>query len=172
MPASASTKLDPRSEFSLSVSRALRILSSFSREHPEWGLSELSRMMDLSKGSVSRFLQALEMHGYVDRDPQTRLYRPGPEVARVGSLYHSAGRLRQFAMPIMRDLVQRVGEPHRFVGGHPPEDDGHQEGRRLVIGDPASGDAGHEEVDLLAIERASIALLRDDVDNPHEARSV
>lgn len=109
MPASANDHFDAKSEFSLSVSRALRILSSFSREHPEWGLSELSRAMELSKGSVSRFLQALEMHGYVDRDPQTRLYRPGPEVARVGSLYHSAGRLRQFAMPIMRDLVQRVG---------------------------------------------------------------
>jgi DNA-binding IclR family transcriptional regulator len=109
MPSSASSNFDAKTEFSLSVSRALRILSSFSGEHPEWGLSELSRAMELSKGSVSRFLQALEMHGYIDRDPQTRLYRPGPEVARVGSLYHSAGRLRQLAMPIMRQLVQRVG---------------------------------------------------------------
>jgi IclR family acetate operon transcriptional repressor len=78
-------------------------------ERREQGLSEISRAMALSKGSVARFLQALELHGYVDRDPQTRLYRPGPEAARVGSLYHSAGRLRQIAMPIMKDLVQRVG---------------------------------------------------------------
>jgi IclR family acetate operon transcriptional repressor len=96
-------------EFSLSVSRALNILSSFTTERREQGLSEISREMALSKGSVSRFLQALEMHGYVDRDPRTRRYRPGPEIARVGSLYNSAGRLRQLAMPIMRELVQRVG---------------------------------------------------------------
>ncbi|MDI3470553.1 MAG: Transcriptional regulator, IclR family [Pseudolabrys sp.] len=96
-------------EFSLSVSRALRILSSFSSDNPEWGLADLSRAMSLSKGSVGRFLQALEMHGYVDRDPETKLYRPGPETARVGSLYRSAGRLRQLAIPIMRELVQRVG---------------------------------------------------------------
>jgi DNA-binding IclR family transcriptional regulator len=96
-------------EFSLSVSRALDILSSFTVDRSELGLAEISRTMALSKGSVSRFLQALEMHGYIDRDPRSRLYRPGPEAARVGSLYHSAGRMREFAMPIMRALVQRVG---------------------------------------------------------------
>lgn len=101
--------VDHGPEFSLSVSRALRILSSFSRENPEWGLAELSRAMSLSKGSVGRFLQALEMHGYVDRDPLTKLYRPGPEIARVGSLYRAADRLRELAIPIMRELVQRVG---------------------------------------------------------------
>jgi len=109
MPPATRAKAPTGAEFSLSVSRALNILSSFTAERREQGLSEISRAMTLSKGSVSRFLQALEMHGYIDRDPQSRLYRPGPEVARVGSLYHSAGRLRQFATPIMRDLVRSVG---------------------------------------------------------------
>lgn len=109
MPPTARAKAPTGAEFSLSVSRALDILSSFTAEKREQGLSEISRAMTLSKGSVSRFLQALEMHGYIDRDPQSRLYRPGPEVARVGSLYHSAGRLRQFATPIMRELVRSVG---------------------------------------------------------------
>jgi DNA-binding IclR family transcriptional regulator len=109
MPATARAKAPTGAEFSLSVSRALNILSSFTAERREQGLAEISRTMTLSKGSVSRFLQALEMHGYIDRDPESRLYRPGPEVARVGSLYHSAGRLRQFATPIMRELVHSVG---------------------------------------------------------------
>ena len=109
MPPTARAKAPTGAEFSLSVSRALNILSSFTSERREQGLAEISRAMTLSKGSVSRFLQALEMHGYIDRDPQSRLYRPGPEVARVGSLYHSAGRLRQFATPIMRALVRSVG---------------------------------------------------------------
>ena len=109
MPTTVRAKASTGAEFSLSVSRALNILSSFSAEKREQGLAEISRAMALSKGSVSRFLQALEMHGYVDRDPESRLYRPGPEAARVGSLYHSAGRLRQFALPIMRELVQSVG---------------------------------------------------------------
>lgn len=109
MPPTARAKTQTGTEFSLSASRALNILSSFTAEKHEQGLAEISRAMTLSKGSVSRFLQALEMHGYIDRDPESRLYRPGPEVARVGSLYHSAGRLRQFATPIMRELVHSVG---------------------------------------------------------------
>lgn len=96
-------------EFSLSVSRALEILSTFSLQHREQGLIEISRSVSLSKGSVGRFLQALEMHGYVDRDPESRLYRPGPEVARVGALYRASDSLREVAIPIMRDLVRNVG---------------------------------------------------------------
>lgn len=109
MSGTATAEASSRPEFSLSVSRALRILSSFSQEQPEQSLTEISRSMLLSKGSTARFLQALEMHGYVDRDPQTRLYRPGPEAARVGSLYHAAGRLKQVAMPILKSLVDRFG---------------------------------------------------------------
>jgi DNA-binding IclR family transcriptional regulator len=96
-------------EYSLSVSRALRILSSFSQEQPELGLSEISRMLSLSKTSVARFLQALEMHGFVDQNPQSRKYRPGPETARVGSLYSGAGLVKQIALPLMQDLVRRFG---------------------------------------------------------------
>lgn len=109
MPKNTSAQQSSGPEFSLSVSRALRILSSFTHECPAQGLSEISRSMELSKGSVSRFLQALEMHGYVDRDPRSRLYRPGPEAARVGNLYHGSGWLKQVALPTMQSLVQRFG---------------------------------------------------------------
>src|SRR4029453_8290100 len=50
--------------------------------------------------------------------------------------------------------------------------DGHQEGRRLIVGQFASRDARHEEADFVATERASIALLEDDVDRPHAAGSI
>jgi DNA-binding IclR family transcriptional regulator len=109
VPRNAHTQRSSTPEFSLSVSRALHILSSFTPERPEQGLTEISRSQALSKGSVSRFLQALEMHGYIDRDPQTRLYRPGPEAARVGNLYAGIDRLSRLALPIMKSLVQRFG---------------------------------------------------------------
>ncbi len=96
-------------EFSLSVSRALRILSRFSAEQPELALSEISRSLSLSKASVSRFLSALEMHGYVDRDPQTKRYRAGAEAARVGSLFMDGGRLTQLALPVLETLAGRLG---------------------------------------------------------------
>ena len=106
MPAAAAANFNAKSDFSLSVSRALRNISSFSPNHPERGSSELTRLTESSKASVLRFLEALETHGYVDRHAQTRLYPPGPETARVDSLYRSPERLCQFAMPAMHELVQ------------------------------------------------------------------
>jgi DNA-binding IclR family transcriptional regulator len=97
------------SEFSLSASRALRILSGFSNEQPELGLSEISRSLSLSKAAVSRFLNALLMHGYVERNPRTGKYRAGAEAARVGSLFLAGGQMRQTARPLMQGLVERLG---------------------------------------------------------------
>ena len=59
------TGIGERSEFSLSVSRALQILSLFTSERPALGVSEISRALSLSKTSTLRFIQALEMHGYL-----------------------------------------------------------------------------------------------------------
>ena len=89
-----------RSEFSLSVSRALQILSLFNSERPSLGVSEIRRALLLSKTSTLRFLQALEMHGYLERDAELRKYYPGIEAARVGSLYVGGSRLRRIALPI------------------------------------------------------------------------
>ena len=49
------------------------------------------------------------MHGFVDQDPQSRKYRPGPESARVGSLYLAGGLVKQIALPVMKELVGRLG---------------------------------------------------------------
>jgi DNA-binding IclR family transcriptional regulator len=98
-----------RSEFSLSVSRALRILSLFSSARPALGVSEISRALSLSKTSTLRFIQALEMHGFLERDAEMRKYHPGIEAARVGSLYVGGSRLRRTALPILERLSARHG---------------------------------------------------------------
>jgi DNA-binding IclR family transcriptional regulator len=98
-----------RSEFSLSVSRALQILSLFSSERPALGVTEISKALSLSKTSTLRFLQALEMHGYLERDAELRKYHPGFEAARVGSLYTGGSRVRRIALPILESLVAQHG---------------------------------------------------------------
>jgi DNA-binding IclR family transcriptional regulator len=106
-----SSESGERSEFSLSVSRALQILSLFNSERPSLGVSEISRALSLSKTSTLRFLQALEMHGYLERDAELRKYHPGIEAARVGSLYVGGSRLRRIALPIL----ERLAADHGFT---------------------------------------------------------
>jgi DNA-binding IclR family transcriptional regulator len=101
--------MSERSEFSLSVSRALQILSLFNSERPALGVTEISRVLSLSKSSTLRFLQALEMHGYLERDAEMRKYHPGYEAARVGSLYTGGSRVRRIALPILERLVAQHG---------------------------------------------------------------
>lgn len=69
-----------------SLTNALAILSSFSRNTPELGVSELSLKLDLPKSSVSRLMAELESQGFLERT-ESRRYRPGGELLRVGSLY-------------------------------------------------------------------------------------
>lgn len=69
-----------------SLSNALAILSSFSRATAELGVSELSLKLDLPKSSVSRLMAELEAKGFLERT-ESRRYRPGGELLRIGSLY-------------------------------------------------------------------------------------
>ena len=62
-----------------------------------------------------------------------------------------------------------LGQPGRLLGRHPPEDDGHQQGGGLVVGQRAVGDAGHEELDRLARQRLAVALGANDVGRTHRA---
>lgn len=95
-------------EFSLTVSRALRILSMFSPTRPQLGLAEIARDTRLSKPSVLRFMQSLLMHGYIEQDEQTKKYRPGVETFRIGSLV-GGWRPRTIALPVMRSLAEDTG---------------------------------------------------------------
>ena len=87
----------------------MQILSLFTSERPALGVSEISRALSLSKTSTLRFIQALEMHGYLERDAEMRKYHPGIEAARVGSLYVGGSRLRRIALPILERLVAQHG---------------------------------------------------------------
>lgn len=97
------------SEFSLTVSRALQLLSSFSASTPSQGLTEISQSLGISKAAVSRLLQALVMHRFVEQNPQTRKYRIGAEAFRVGSLFRPQQDVKDAAADLMKALVAKTG---------------------------------------------------------------
>ena len=73
-----------RTEFELmsvqSVERALKILTLFSHRQPVLGISELSRLMNLPKGTVHGLTRTLVQHGFLKQDEQTRKYRLGLKI--------------------------------------------------------------------------------------------
>ena len=98
-----------KGDVSLTLSRALNILASFDSENPEKGISELSRELWMSKTSVQRIVNTLEKHKFLDHNPITRKYRVGVQAYRVGSRYPNGKHLKEVALPLMQELVQRTG---------------------------------------------------------------
>lgn len=96
-------------EFSLTVSRALKLLCTFDRDRRELGISELSRDLGLSKPTVQRLVHALLRHGFLEQDQGTRKYRVGVQAFRVGSLFADCHRLERVALPSMQVAVQETG---------------------------------------------------------------
>ncbi len=86
------------------------MLSTFSQDRPSLSLTDISQRLQLNKTTAFRLLSTLEDLGYLQRDPQTKLYRPGLEVLRLGFVVLSGLELRQAAAPYLRELVNEVEE--------------------------------------------------------------
>jgi DNA-binding IclR family transcriptional regulator len=64
----------------------------------------------MNKTTTFRLLSTLESLGYLQRDRQTKLYRPALEVLRLGFVVLSGLEVRQVAAPYLRQLVDKVQE--------------------------------------------------------------
>lgn len=103
----------PPSAGSSGLRRDLALLHALAgdeaRQRGGLGVVRLAEMLGRDKSQVSRALRALEQVGLVERDPATREYRLGWQLfglaARVGE-----PRLLHSAPPLMRELVDRLGE--------------------------------------------------------------
>ncbi len=91
-----------------SVERALRILTLFSHRQPVLGISELSRLMDLPKGTVHGLTRTLVEHGFLKQDEQTRKYRLGLKIHELGIVLSGTLELNQKAAGPCHQLSRRT----------------------------------------------------------------
>lgn len=87
----------------------LELLADDDAETSGLGVSRLAERLDGDKGQLSRTLQTLHDHGFVERDPDTRAYRLGWRVFALAARTGEARLLRE-APPLMRSLVHDLGE--------------------------------------------------------------
>lgn len=92
-----------------SLASALRVLRLFTAANPEWGVTNISRVMQLEKSHVSKILSEFVAQGYLDRDPLSRRYRIGPRAYEFGAGYLNTSSLLRCGDWIVRDLVERTG---------------------------------------------------------------
>jgi DNA-binding IclR family transcriptional regulator len=95
------------------VARALAILKAFRPEHSAMTLTEIAEATDLYKSTVLRLAASLEADGFLVRGVD-RLFRPGPELWRLGALYQRGLDLGDLVRPTLHRLVEATGETASF----------------------------------------------------------
>ena len=93
-----------------SVSHALDILESFTRDEDELGVTILSKRLGLHKNNVFRLLATLEHRGYIEQNSLSENYRLGSKTLQIGAIFIDQRECRRKARPILEDLMAASGE--------------------------------------------------------------
>lgn len=103
------------------LARGLDILELFSPQNNSLNLTEVVSLLKLNKSTIFRLLSTLETMGYLDRDPETRRYRPSLKVLHLGYTVINSLEVRQVARPHLERLAREVEETVSLCmldGGH------------------------------------------------------
>lgn len=93
-----------------SVDNALSILETFTVEHPEWGITELSEKHNLAKSTIYRLIHTLSVRGYVKQNPTTKKYHLGWKLLEIGNIAAEQSDLRDLARPHLQKLLASTNE--------------------------------------------------------------
>jgi DNA-binding IclR family transcriptional regulator len=92
------------------IDRALGVLEVLAGEGQPMSLVKLSRRLGLPKSTTMRLLMVLEGHRFVEKSPESGLYRLGLKLFELGSKAVAQFDLTERARPHLERLVSRTGE--------------------------------------------------------------
>ena len=93
-----------------SIDRALQVLELFSLEKPEWGVTEISKALNIYKSNVHNVLTTLAEKGFVIKDSKTDKYKLGIKFFELGSIVIKNMDLRKIAHPYIEELSKEFKE--------------------------------------------------------------
>ena len=104
--------MDPRHErnYLKTLARGIRVLTAFTPVKPELSLTDIAKFLNVDPSTANRFTYTLEKLGYLERDPQTKLYHVTPQVYAFAISLVGPRNLRQISLPCMERLRDRTGE--------------------------------------------------------------
>jgi DNA-binding IclR family transcriptional regulator len=93
-----------------SVDHALGILEAFLGDEEEYGVTELSRKLDLPKNNIFRLLATLENRGFVEQNRSSGNYCLGIKTFEIGQVFRRRMGLLKQARPVLEDLEGKCDE--------------------------------------------------------------
>jgi IclR family transcriptional regulator, KDG regulon repressor len=90
------------------VTKAFHLLGLVARNDGRMKISDISREMGISKGTVHGIAYALEEAGAVVRDEKTKCYSLGLTLFELSQKVHSRIELKDVARPVMEELMRKT----------------------------------------------------------------
>jgi len=98
-----------------SVNRAITILSLFSHRRPRLGITEISRILNLPKGTVHGLVRTLLNAGFLQQEPETRKYQLGLKLYEMGITLAVNLEINQKAVGLANKLAKSVSLVSRIA---------------------------------------------------------
>lgn len=95
--------------YTKSISKALAILLTFDTEHPAQRVSDIAAKLQMNKSTVSRHLSTMLDKGYLDRDNDTGMYRPGMALITLAGIALHSNPVYRHAVPELQRLNMETG---------------------------------------------------------------
>ena len=92
-----------------SVDNALRLLRLFN-ERDSLRLTDACSYLGVAHSTAHRLLAMLIHHGFVQQDPKSRTYRPGPTLLEIGLAVVERSDVRTKARPLLVELAEQFNE--------------------------------------------------------------
>jgi DNA-binding IclR family transcriptional regulator len=97
-----------------SVDRALTVILAF-EETDTLTISEIGRLLGVSRSTAYRLLNVLEHRGFVRQDPRTKAFSAGTTLLRVGLAAARRSDIRGVLRPLLQQVVAELGETAHLV---------------------------------------------------------
>lgn len=93
-----------------SVKNAMQILRLYSGERDELGVTEMSRLLGMSKSSVHRLISTLTKEGFLEKSPDSSKYRLGLALLGLCGVITTHMEIHREAIPTLESIVDKLGE--------------------------------------------------------------
>src|SRR5687768_9923343 len=93
-----------------SVANSIRVLTSFSGEEEELGITTLATRLRLAKSTVHRLAATLTGSGFLEQNSDTGKYRLGMALFELGALVRRRMDVATEGRPKLRELLEKTGE--------------------------------------------------------------
>jgi DNA-binding IclR family transcriptional regulator len=97
-----------------SVDRALTVILAFERTE-SLTISEIDRLLGVSRSTAYRLLTLLEHRGFVQQDKRSKAFHSGPALLRVGLAAARRSDIRAVLRPLLELVVAEVDETAHIV---------------------------------------------------------